>query len=227
MLGVSVFRQDCGAVCAFAGIAGTYYGCSGSACNPVAVAVAKQLQNPVALFAQDNNGLIVDLPAVPAEGAATHSGSLIFGIGTQTNNGLGGAVVMPVEPSNGTFTTLYANRSYTGSFIDSGSNAMFFNDGISTCRQAFSSGYYCPATTQTLSAQNQGRTGVGKSVSFSVANAEELFLTNPGNKVFGNLAGPRAGSSFDWGLPFFFGHRVYVAFEGTSTPGGSGPYFAY
>ncbi|TRZ69464.1 MAG: DUF3443 domain-containing protein, partial [Rhodocyclaceae bacterium] len=239
VLGVSVFRQDCGATCARVAIPGTYYACPASGCKPVALGLAKQLQNPVALFAQNNNGVVVDLPAIAAEGAANVSGSLIFGIGTQANNGLGSAVVTPVDPSRGTFTTLYANRFYTGSFIDSGSNALFFNDGsafvaspgavpaMPACRQSFAIGFFCPTAAQIFSGQIVGANGVGNTFSFSVANAENLFSGRPGNRAFGNLAGPIAGTSFDWGLPFFFGRRIYTAIEGMPTPGGSGPYVAY
>jgi hypothetical protein len=35
------------------------------------------------------------------------------------------------------------------------------------------------------------------------------------------------GNSFDWGLPFFFGRSVYVAFAGAVTPKGLGPYWAW
>ncbi|MEO5671342.1 MAG: DUF3443 family protein, partial [Ramlibacter sp.] len=34
-------------------------------------------------------------------------------------------------------------------------------------------------------------------------------------------------NTFDWGLPFFFGRNVFVAFTGASTPRGIGPYWAY
>ena len=239
VLGASVFRQDCGATCARIAIAGTYYACPVSGCKPVILGLAKQLQNPVALFAQNNNGVVVDLPAIAADGAASVSGSLIFGIGTQANNGLGSAMVTPVDPSRGTFTTLYANRFYTGSFIDSGSNALFFNDGsafaatpgaapaMPVCRQSFSVGFFCPVSAQTFSAQIQGISSIGSTFNFSVANAQDLFTRNPGYKAFGSLAGPIAGTSFDWGLPFFFGRRIYTAIEGMNTPGGPGPYVAY
>ncbi|MBV9619664.1 MAG: DUF3443 family protein, partial [Gammaproteobacteria bacterium] len=32
---------------------------------------------------------------------------------------------------------------------------------------------------------------------------------------------------FDLGLPFFYGRNVYTAIEQQSTPGGTGPYYAY
>ena len=34
-------------------------------------------------------------------------------------------------------------------------------------------------------------------------------------------------SSFDLGLPFFYGRNVYTAIEGRSAGGATGPYFAF
>jgi hypothetical protein len=65
-------------------------------------------------------------------------------------------------------------------------------------------------------------------VSFSVANADQLFAANPSFNAFNNLAVPSGDTTtFAWGLPFFFGRNVYTAIEGRSTPGGAGPYFAF
>jgi hypothetical protein len=47
--------------------------------------------------------------------------------------------------------------------------------------------------------------------------------------VFNDVAAPLPSTlyGFDWGVPFFFGRNVFVAIEGSSTPGGTGPYVAY
>jgi hypothetical protein len=63
-------------------------------------------------------------------------------------------------------------------------------------------------------------------VSFSVTNADTLFNDDPSDNGFGDLGGPASGY-FDWGLPFFYGRNVYTAILGASTPGGTGPYWAY
>ena len=94
LLGVGVFMQDCGSACAQFAVSGAYYTCPASGCQPTQVALAQQLQNPVAMFSTDNNGVLIQLPALPAAGAATATGSLIFGIGTQSNNGLGNATIL-------------------------------------------------------------------------------------------------------------------------------------
>ena len=223
IIGVSSFQQDCGPACAQAAISGAYYGCAGASCQAVAVGLTQQLQNPVGLLANDNNGVIIDLPAVGAAGAATVAGSLILGIGTQANNALGTATVFALDPNDGTLTTTFNGRQYAGSFVDSGSNAYFFPDNaIPVC----SSGFYCPAATQQFTATMQGVNGTSGTVGFSVANGDSLL--NSPYAAFSNLGGQvPAISGFDWGLPFFFGRRVYTAIEGKSTSGGSGPYVAY
>lgn len=61
-----------------------------------------------------------------------------------------------------------------------------------------------------------------------MANADDLFNDNLNANVFGQLAGPSTLLiGFDWGLPFFYGRHVYTAIYGQSTPGGTGPYWAY
>jgi Protein of unknown function (DUF3443) len=89
---------------------GLYYECPTSGCVVTAEALAPQVQNPVTLFATDNNGVMVELPAV-VEPETSVSGSLIFGIGTQSNNGLNGATVCTVD-ANGNFITTYQGQSY-------------------------------------------------------------------------------------------------------------------
>ena len=146
--------------------------------------------------------MLIQLPAVGAQGAATASGSLIFGIGTQSNNGLGSAQVYTTDDL-GNFTTVYAGTSYPSSFIDSGSNGLFFLSssvtGITQCSDS-DAAFYCPSKTVSLSAQNVGQNGTSGTVAFSIANAEQLFSTD--NAAFSDLGGPNSGA-FDWGVPFF------------------------
>jgi len=181
------------------------------------------VQNPVPLFATDNNGVIVELPAA-ANPTPTLTGSLVFGIGTQSNNTLGGASIFSIDAS-GNFSTSFKGQTYPA-FIDSGSNAYFFLDsnttGIPTCPS--NAGFYCPAFTANLSATTSSGS-VSETINFSVANADTLF-SNSTSAVFNTLGGPNSGM-FDWGLPFFFGRNVYTAIESKSTPGGVGPYWAY
>lgn len=229
ILGLATFRQDCGNACARSIHPGIYYTCPAAGCQRAAIPLELQLQNPVALFAVNNNGVIIGLPPVAEAGAASVSGSLVFGIGTQANNGIGAATVIGVDAGTGYFTTVYNNTSYSASFIDSGSNAFFFADAtLPVCTDAVTAGFYCPAAARHLSATIEGRNGAVVSVSFSVANAAALAAANPGFAAFANLGAPQVvANSFDWGLPFFFGRNVYTAIDGASTPAGPGPYVAF
>ena len=238
ILGVGDRAQDCGELCSANTQNGYYYVCS-SACSPSAAALGLQVPNPVSRFASDNNGVVLKMPAVPTNGAATVSGSLIFGIGTQANNALGAAQIFQPDPATGYFTTVYRNRQYTKSFIDSGSNAIKFDDAAINVCDGYDHGFYCPPSTLNLSATMVGDDGVRNAVAFSVANADALFAPpNSSYVAFGNLAGPAAGIDnttsdgwwspyFDWGLPFFYGRSVFTAIRDRYTPGGKGPYYAY
>ena len=110
ILGVGHTLQDCGQLCAKTAIPGGYYICpASSGCRPTAVAIDRQVQNPAAMFAADNNGVLIQLPAIPASGAATVTGSLIFGIGTQSNNALGSATVLGVDPDGNIRKTAFSD----------------------------------------------------------------------------------------------------------------------
>ena len=235
LIGVGLYVADCGTDCEDAAQLGSgypYYGCaSATACKQVLLPRAQQIVNPVSLFASDNNGVLIDLPAISAAGAVTAAGSLVFGVGTRANNALGSATVYAAgdAASGGSIDVTFDNHKYTYGFFDSGSSDLFFADSaIKTCTGNLSS-YYCPASTLSVTAQNFDGKGVGHDAAFSVANAETLFGNLPDGAAFANLGSASTGDTtiFDWGLPFFFGRRVFVAIEGRSTPGGSGPYYAF
>jgi Protein of unknown function (DUF3443) len=232
ILGVGNFIQDCGGGCTLTGSSnpGFYYTCPSSGCVVTTEALAQQVSNPVFSFATDNNGVLVELPAATAPQTSL-SGSLIFGIGTRSNNGLGGATVYAVNPSTSDFTTIFKGTSYTA-FLDTGSNAIYFLDvtttGMPTCPASSNlTFWYCPSSVQSFTATNQAFSGVATTnISFSIDNAQKL-TSNQGNAVAPDLGGPNSGGGFDWGLPFFYGRNVFVAVEGQTTPGGVGPYVAY
>jgi hypothetical protein len=264
ILGIGLLVEDCGRACAppNTAVPKAYYACAaggpgtcqgylnGDPRNATSVPVVNQVSNPIASFAQDNNGTIIQLPAVPAGGQASVSGSLVFGIGTQANNGLGNATVLTAVASGhgfgssqvGTFTTQFGGQAFPDSFIDSGSNGFYFLDSsalasllggnpLPPCPQsgAFSNdpsitSFYCG--TLNSSATNVGTNGNSTVVHIGIANAETEFMSN--RQVFNNVAGPNPGS-FDWGMPFFFGRSVYTAIEGVTPPSGvpAGPFWAY
>jgi len=226
-LGVGMLKQDCGTPCTFTGSSnpGLYYICpTPSACQVTTEPVTSQVQNPVALFATDNNGVVVRLPIVPVGGAASAFGSLIFGIGTQSNNQLGSATKFTVDARQN-FVTTFNGQSYPKSFIDSGSNAIFFLDsatsGLQACTKSI--GFYCPPSTRALSATHVGANGVSSVVAINAGDVDERNATF---SAFGEATGANPGG-FDWGLPFFYGRTIFTAIEGQPTPAGAGPYWAY
>jgi hypothetical protein len=245
VLGISAAVEDCGNSCVSGNGSGMYYECPTSGCVPVAYPLASQVPNPVSLFASDNNGVLVQLPAVSVSSPqASVAGSLIFGIGTQSNNALGSATVYNLDPSTDlTFNTTYSGTLYPDlSILDTGSNGFYVVDasvlnptnsaqGIEDCTNTDFGGFYCTTSTAPLSfsATNQGfSNGATVPLSFSIWSADTL-LTNPNNAAVNGLGGAwgPAPLGWDWGLPFFFGRNVFVAMQGKTTPGGTGPYVAY
>jgi hypothetical protein len=218
VLGVSLFAND----------RQRYFDCPNPDGNCQAVVSSDlQVQNPVGLFASDNNGVLVQLPALGNSGASTASGYLVFGVDTQANNRLGQANVVPVDPTTGFFTTIVKGRNLYRSYMDSGSNGLFFNDpatSLSTRCITAAFGFYCPPVAQSFSASIL-LANSSAAVNFSIANADNLFQT--GNFAFNNLGGTLDRTSFDWGLPFFFGRSVYTVIEGRSVGSLRGPFYAF
>jgi hypothetical protein len=233
VLGVGPFVQDCGAGCADAAVTGAYYSCSTpSTCAATAVAVSGQVSNPVSAFTTDNNGIIIQLPAVPAAGSANVSGYLIFGIDTESNNASnasGTETVLTVDDLDD-LTVTFNGQTLSQSFIDSGTNGIYFNDtSLPVCTQAGLTDFYCPSATEAFSATLTGNNGMTASAQFSVANTYSLLSANPSFTAFADIGGtyPGASSTFDLGLPFYYGRRVATAIEGNTTTVGTGPYFAF
>jgi hypothetical protein len=226
ILGVGLFPEDCGAGCVSGAGNEMYFSCSGASCSGTAVALASQVQNPVAHLPVDNNGVLVQLPVVLPGGAPSDNGQLVLGIGTQTNNVPSGVTAFPAN-LNGDFTTVFNDTTISNSFLDTGSNGLFFNDSAIPACAAPNAGWYCPPATLSLSATTLGTAGSPSgTVSFQIGNATSLF--NSGNQVFVELGGSIPGvSGFDWGIPFFYGHNVFVGIQGKSSNLGTGPYWAY
>jgi hypothetical protein len=226
ILGVGMFKQDCGTACANAAISGVYYACASGSCSASAMPLATQISNPVASFAVNNNGLLMTLPAVGTAGLTSVSGTLIFGVNTQTNNTIASETIFKAN-SSGDFSTTYKGKTYSASFIDSGSNGYFFTD--STIRACSGGDFYCPASTLALTATNTASDGSATgTVSFNVVNMVSLASTITAAQVGGTVGSTTSSSNyFDWGLPFFYGRRVFVVMEGNTVAGKSGPYWAY
>lgn len=227
ILGIGNAPYDCGAACVTNAANSNYYACptSGSSCTLTTVTLNGQVANPVAHFATDNNGVIVEMAPVSNNGAASATGTLVFGIGTQSNNALAAAKTFTTDAfgdlNNSTF-----NGSTLSAFFDSGSNAYFFTDStLALCGSNFS-GFYCPSTAQTRTVTVVGLNGVSAAANVGILSASTLF-SNGNNYAFNDLAGQIGTSgSFDIGLPFFYGRYMYFGIDQTAS-GGQAPYVGY
>src|SRR5690606_29806514 len=141
-----------------------------------------------------NDGVIIDLPAVPDQGAATVSGSMIFGIATKGNNALGNARVLDVNPISGTFSSSVRTQTFSQSFLDTGSNGLFFPYGsafndteLPTCDVNPAPDFFCPITQVDATGILQGYSN-GNSVSadFSIGNANDLLNDNQNFLAYSN-----------------------------------------
>ena len=217
ILGVGSFQQDC-PECVNQALAGYYYVCTQGTCTPVAVPLSAQVTNPVAMLATNDNGVVVDLKSVASTPQIAASGKLILGVGTQPNNTIQAETIFGLD-ANGRLSTTYNGRTYTQSLLDSGANGVFVTDnGLGACQRSVD--LYCPSTdlvrTATISSSNTSQT-----VSFMVSSADAM-----GNEaVQPGLVG--SGSTFTWGLPFFYGRKVFLSISGKSTQGRTTPFVAF
>jgi hypothetical protein len=243
ILGVGPLTNDCNPVgsCSFfpQTQSANYYTCSaaGCTCPPAtctgfAATLSEQLQNPVSLLPTDNNGTIIELPAVGAAGAASATGSLVFGIGTESNNGFGTATQLFADGAAGLgFVTITLDGAqYPDSYLDSGSNANYFSSTILPCSStSLVAGFYCPSAITPVDTTVTDSMGTSVAADFNVASAMPLTNTNPILGAFPDLGAPPlpppagfpAMSTVDLGLPFFFGRNVYTGIDDTA------PYFAF
>jgi len=236
VLGVGVFAQDCGSTCVNATAPlSIYYGCTtAGVCTAENAALAVQVANPVAMFGADNNGIIVNLPNLQnANGDAAVQGELIFGIATQTDNALPatGFTVLGAD-ANGDFTATYnGSTTVLPALIDSGTDSYAFDDpAIPVCPSAtygVFGGFYCPtAAPQSVFAVNAG-VGVNNAsskVDFAIADPH-TFVANAA--AFIDLAGGGGSARFTWGMPFFYGRKIYVGIDQRTAGSYTGPYYAY
>ncbi|APA87078.1 DUF3443 domain-containing protein [Paraburkholderia sprentiae WSM5005] len=223
ILGVGTAPVDCGATCANAATAANYsnyFACpGGTSCTRTAAPLAQQVANPVAHFPVDNNGVIVRMAPVANTGAATATGTLVFGIGTQSDNPLAASHVFKTDPYGNLNNSVFNGRTVPA-LIDSGTTAYLFSDSsLAQC-----GGYYCPPTAQTRSLTLVGIDKVSASASIDVVSATTLF-GNSTAYAFNDLAAP-GGGSFNLGLPFFYGRAVYYGIDNTAS-GGQSPYVGF
>jgi hypothetical protein len=238
VLGVGVFGPDCGMACAGATTPlAMYFGCTPAGiCTAENIAVQAQVTNPATLFASDNNGVIINLPALQnANGEISAQGELVFGLGTQADNALPvtGLTLLGAD-ANGNFASFYNGATVSvPARIDSGTDSYLFDDpSISICTSAAWVGYYCPVVApQSLTAVNISAQSTAAIVPAS-SSTVNFLVSDPnsfvaGAAAFAGLAGGAGARTFAWGLPFFYGRPVYIGFAGHSSGAFTGPYYGY
>jgi hypothetical protein len=227
ILGVGPLAQDCGSDCdptlGNDANLGMYYSCLNGTCSGTTVTLSQQVSNPIILLPNDNNGLSITLPSVPAGGELSLEGSLTLGIGTSSNNIPGSNVTTLKANSDAEFYTDYNNR-LEASIFDTGTNSIdFYDASITQC--SVNTGFYCPPTDTSfnailLSSDDSSQTNV----SFSLGDVDEF---NYSNQVIGDIGVVGDQSLFIWGLPYFFGRTIYFGIENTSSSLGQGPNYSF
>jgi hypothetical protein len=222
ILGIGLFPQDCGSNCESLSTATGEYLAYQSSTGDAYVEpepLTAQAWNPVAAFPSDNNGVMLSLPTIASTGASTTAnpvtGTLYFGINTQSNNQITTQTVYEVDCDGDFLQATYNGVVYqdvdsqsdcepeTSSFIDSGSNALYILDagtlssatGV-TVNNCTDNGYYCPASTLNLAITLEGynSTSVTGNGTISIESADTLFSGNE-YAAFNDLGGASCVSS--------------------------------
>lgn len=226
ILGVGIFVDDCGQNCVTNANNRVYFVCQGATCSGTSVPIASQVSNPVGLMSQDNNGLVIVLPAIPNhESSSLVQGFAYLGVGTQPNNTVTGLRSFAAD-GNGYISANFNGAAIATAFIDSGTNTISFPSTMltqcPTTSQAY--GFYCPAAATSLNATLIGKNGTQFAVPFMVTNADPIIVSRI---PISDRVGSVMTDSFDFGLPFFFGKTVVTQIEGRTSPLGTGPLFAF
>lgn len=218
ILGLSTFDRDCDG-CDTATANNQYFTCTAiGACTSVAVPLTNQPGHLGLYFSSAYaNGVSLTMPTVSGVTAAKLQGTLTFGVPS-----LPEAATQLVLNQYGQFTISYNGQTYSSGFIDSGSNALFFDStaGIGNC--TYNTGFYCPTSAVTITATNADGNGHSSTFSMALNNIDALMGQLGSTAVIVGLAGPVTGSTtdvdptFDLGFPFFIGRTVYVVRQGTA-----------
>jgi hypothetical protein len=229
IIGIDSFTSDSADAIKTA-IPGNYYYCTAKdTCISTRMVASRQVANPVAAFATDNNGTVIRLPALTAGGQQSVTGQLIFGINTQQNNAMPAHPTVLAVDKYGTFTTQYQGKVFNRSAIDSGTNSYMFADAAISYDPNY--WWYVPTSTLQLTATMEPTDSSSAPVQmpFSIGNAYSLIAT--GNAALDNVGSYFGGTAnnrmFLWGLPFFYGRSVYTVIGTAKIGQRSGPFVAF
>jgi hypothetical protein len=228
ILGVQVLRRDCLDSCTTP-TSTLYYDCAGTTCTAEAMPVADQLMNPISAFSSDNNGMTLTFPSVAAGGTASVTGTMTFGINTQSDNMQSGSVTKIDTTAEATVNASYNGQTLLG-VIDSGSGAYFIPDStITQCSPSFSSApWFCPAQQVNRTARLQSQLGGYFDVAFSIVNAQtELNNSYVAHTGIGENVNLFGAGLLDLGMPFLYGKSITFGVQGNDNfTTGDWPYYA-
>lgn len=223
ILGVSG-RNDCGNTCFSTPYYYYYWVCSSMngpvpSCQPtLSETIGQQVWNPVALFPTDNNGVIFEVPGIPATGARNVQGSLYFGIGTEANNQLGSATQYQFP-----LTAKFDGGTFAGG-VDSGTAYIgFLSDSLVGLPMV--GAYYSPADPTTFTVEMIGANGEGVTVDLAVADPTSVL--DQGLTADYALMGQGYNNSVVLGFPFFYGRKVFYNYGSQNASTGPAPYVAF
>ena len=123
----------------------------------------------------------------------------------------------------GLLTATFNGHRLGDSFLDTGSEAYYFADAsIPDCTQPAFAGFFCPASPLDLSPTLTGTSNVTVSAAFTLFNPTGLGAAiNVAPGV--GIDSASGNTSFDFGIPFYFGRTVYTAIEGLNAGGTEAP----
>jgi len=225
IFGIGPKQQDCGSSCVSTPSI-YYYSCpnglaqSIATCTQTTVPLNQQITNPIAELAENNNGVILQLPQVPSAGVPSVEGSIILGIDTETNNASTGTQYIPTNTDT-SISVSSQGQSYSA-MINAAASAFTFPSTITT-GTVNQITYYCPTTAQNFTSMIYGSQNIP--LTFSIGNATSLL--GHSSYVFAELGIPSSQNTIIYGIPFFFGKSVFVGFENRSSSLGQGPYYAF
>jgi hypothetical protein len=146
-----------------------------------------------------------------------------------------GLTVLGADTS-GDFTATYnGGTTALPALIDSGTDDYYFGDpSIPTCTSTPPNnpawvGYYCPTSGLQTPNPFAVNTGVG---TYNATNTVQFAIADPNSFVaaataFINLGGGKGSKRFIWGMPFFYGRKVYIGIDQKMSGSYKGPYYAY
>ena len=231
ILGVGNEKQDCGEYCNVIAQNRVYYSCGASTCTGTSVALADQVQNPIAkLAAPYNTGVAVTMPKITQPQIAT--GVATFGIGSAAADTLAmTGTIAQIKTAGLRFNSLFEGVAQPQTAIDSGSSALSLRTTqIPVCASP-NANFLCP-TSSPMYPVFSATTLAGAHVDTAFAVNNYVGMQSVMNQYAQAIAVPGiadkvvTGSNL-YGLPFYFGRTVYHAMPGAVVNGSTGPFVAY